>query len=67
MLLSEADVHEKNGKRRDAGKIRAWVADLLSQQSEVVRSVWGAPMLISARSEKSRKAKQLSLHPQDYI
>ena len=40
MLLFEADSHEKNGKSREAAKIRAWVADLLSEQSKVVRSVW---------------------------
>ena len=40
MLLREADIHEKNGKRQEAAKIRAWVADLLSEQSKVVRSVW---------------------------
>jgi hypothetical protein len=40
MLLWEAGVHEKNGKRQEAAKIRAWVADLLSEQSKVVRSVW---------------------------
>ena len=40
MLLWDADVHEKNGKRQEAAKIRAWVADLLSEQSKVVRSVW---------------------------
>jgi hypothetical protein len=40
MLLREADVHEKNGKRQEAAKIRGWVADLLSEQSKVVRSVW---------------------------
>jgi hypothetical protein len=40
MLLWEADAHEKNGKSQEAAKIRAWVADLLSEQSKVVRSVW---------------------------
>ena len=40
MLLREADVHEQNGKNREAAKIRAWVADLLSEQSKVVSSVW---------------------------
>jgi hypothetical protein len=40
MLLWEADVHEKNGKRQEGTKIREWVADLLSEQSKVVRSVW---------------------------
>jgi len=40
MLLWEADVHEKNGKGQEAAKIRGWVADLLSEQSKVVRSVW---------------------------
>ena len=39
MLLREADVHEQNGKNREAAKIRAWVADLLSEQSKVLRSV----------------------------
>jgi hypothetical protein len=39
MLLREADVHEKNGKNPEADKIRAWVADLLSEQSKIVRSV----------------------------
>jgi hypothetical protein len=40
MLLREADVHEKNGKRQEATKIRWWVADLLSEQSKVISSVW---------------------------
>jgi len=40
MLLSEADAHEENGKRHKAANIRAWVADLLSEQSKIVRSVW---------------------------
>jgi hypothetical protein len=40
MLLSGADIHEKNGKRQEAAKLRAWVADFLSEQSKVVRSVW---------------------------
>jgi hypothetical protein len=40
MLLLEVDSHEKNGKSQEAAKIRAWVADLLSEQSKVVRSVW---------------------------
>jgi len=39
-LLSEADAHERNGERQEAAKIRAWVADLLSEQSKIVRSVW---------------------------
>jgi hypothetical protein len=39
MLLREADVHEQNGKNPEAAKIRAWVADLLSEQSKIVRSV----------------------------
>jgi len=40
MLLSEANVHERNGKRQEAANIRAGVADLLSEQSKVVSSVW---------------------------
>jgi len=40
MLLREADVDEKNGKREEATKIRGWVADLLSEQSKVVGSLW---------------------------
>jgi hypothetical protein len=41
MLLWEADTHEKNGKRQEASQIRGWVADLLSEQSKVISSVWG--------------------------
>src|SRR5215510_12690604 len=37
MLLREADVHEKNGKRQEATKIKEWVADLLSEQSKAVQ------------------------------
>jgi hypothetical protein len=33
MLLWQADVHEKNGKKHEASRIRAWVADFLSSQS----------------------------------
>jgi len=40
MLLREADVNEKHGKKEEAAKIRGWVADLLSEQSKVIRSVW---------------------------
>jgi hypothetical protein len=40
MLLSEAEAHERNGKKQEAAKIREWVAELLSEQSKVVRSVW---------------------------
>ena len=40
MLLWEADIHEKNGKRQEAANIRGWVANFLSEQSKVVRSVW---------------------------
>ena len=39
MLLWQAHIHEKNGKRQEAAKIREWVADLLSEQSKVIRSV----------------------------
>ena len=42
MLLWEADIHEKNGKRQEAAKIRGWVANLLSEKSKVVRSLWRA-------------------------
>jgi hypothetical protein len=41
MLLWEADTHDKNGEKQEAAKIRGWVADFLSEQSKVVRSVWG--------------------------
>jgi hypothetical protein len=40
MLLLEADVQEKNGRRQEAAKIREWVADFLNKQSKIVRSVW---------------------------
>ena len=30
MLLWQADVHQRNGKKREAFEIRAWVADFLS-------------------------------------
>jgi hypothetical protein len=40
MLLWEADVREKNGKRQEAAKIRGRVADFLCEQSKVVSSVW---------------------------
>ena len=54
MLLCEADVHEKNGKSQEASKIRAWVADLLSEQSKVVRSVW-RPLRKPARAPAEAK------------
>ena len=41
MLLREADVHDKKGEKREAAKIRRWVAELLCEQSKLVRSVWG--------------------------
>ena len=40
MLLLESDSREKNGEGEEAAKIRAWVANLLREQSKVVRSVW---------------------------
>jgi hypothetical protein len=41
MLLCEADIHDKKGERWEAAKIRQWVAELLCEQSKLVRSVWG--------------------------
>jgi len=38
--LSEADVHDENGKTQEAANIMAWVADVLNEQSKIVRSVW---------------------------
>jgi len=40
VIFWEAEVRERNGKRQEAANIRGWVADLLSEQSKVVRSVW---------------------------
>jgi hypothetical protein len=40
MLLSEADVHEKNGKKQEATKIREWVADFPCEQSKFLSPVW---------------------------
>jgi hypothetical protein len=34
MLLWQAGVHERNGRKQEALEIRAWVADFLSPQSE---------------------------------
>jgi hypothetical protein len=34
MLLWQADVHERNGKKEKAFEIRAWVTDFLSPESE---------------------------------
>jgi hypothetical protein len=34
MLLWQADVHERNGRKQKAFEIRAWVTDFLSSQSE---------------------------------
>jgi hypothetical protein len=34
MLLWQADVHQKNGRKQKAFEIRAWVADFRSPQSE---------------------------------
>jgi hypothetical protein len=34
MLLWHAEIHERNGKKQEASKIRDWVADFLSSQSE---------------------------------
>jgi hypothetical protein len=33
MLLWQANVHEKNGRKQEAFEIGAWVADFLSPQS----------------------------------
>jgi hypothetical protein len=41
MLLLEADVQDKKGEKREAAKIRHWVAELLCEQSKLVSSVWG--------------------------
>ena len=40
MLLWEADVHEKKGEKQEAAKMRGWVAELLCEQSKLVKSVW---------------------------
>ena len=34
MLLWQADVHERNGRKQEAFEIRGWVADFRSPQSE---------------------------------
>ena len=34
MLLWQADVHERNGKKEEAFEIRAWVTDFVNSQSE---------------------------------
>jgi len=34
MLLWHAEIHERNGKKQEAFRIRDWVADFLSAQSE---------------------------------
>jgi hypothetical protein len=34
MLLWQADVHQRNGRKPETFEIRAWVADFLSPQSE---------------------------------
>jgi len=34
MLLWQADVHERNGRKQEAFEIRAWVADFVNPQSE---------------------------------
>jgi hypothetical protein len=34
MLRWQAEIHERNGKKPEASKIRDWVADFLSSQSE---------------------------------
>jgi hypothetical protein len=49
MLLWQADVHERNGRKREAFEIRGWVADFLSpaiggkpmkHNISVIESVW---------------------------
>jgi hypothetical protein len=32
MLLWQAHIHEKNGKKQEASKIREWVADFVARQ-----------------------------------
>ena len=39
VLLSEADARDEKGEKREAAKIRGWVAELLSEQSDLLRSV----------------------------
>jgi hypothetical protein len=34
MLLWQADLHERNGRKQKAFEIKAWVADFLNPQSE---------------------------------
>ena len=34
MLLWQAEVHERGGRKQEAFEIRAWVADFLGPQSE---------------------------------
>jgi len=34
MLLWQAHIHEKNGKKQEASKIRDWVADFVARQEQ---------------------------------
>ena len=34
MLLWQAHIHEKNGKKQEASEVREWVADFLNSQSQ---------------------------------
>jgi len=58
MLLWQADVQEKNGKRQEAAKIREWVADFLSEQSKIVRSVWRR---LSARKTQCGRSLEMPM------
>ena len=63
MLLWQADVYEKNGKRQEAAKIRGLVAELLSEQSKFVSPVWRSlhkpRRCATARSQTTTQASLL--------
>jgi len=40
MLFCKASVHERNGNKQEAIKIREWVADFLCEQSKFLSPVW---------------------------
>jgi hypothetical protein len=66
MLLWQARIHEKNGKKQEASKIREWVAGFLSSQpkEDVIKSVWRGlrkPSRATLDAIRSKDAAQRSV------
>jgi hypothetical protein len=61
MLLWQAQVHERNGQKQEASKIRDWVDDFLRSQSEFNEQPDGVFTSDSERNQE--QSERLRLQP----